>query len=88
MAHLIEKDAVVAEIEDIESSAISEYKSQKSRYSEGVLDVIHRLKSFLNTLEVKEVKKSVSDGLEEAIGQSFIYHKTKVNNNELKATRL
>ena len=55
MAHLIDKDVLVAEIDDIESSAICEYKSQHSRYNEGCLDIIHHIKSFLNTLEVKEV---------------------------------
>lgn len=49
---LINKDALLAEIENIESSALCEYKSNKSRYAEGGLDVIHRVKHFINTLEV------------------------------------
>lgn len=52
---LIDKDDLVAEIENIESSALCEYKSNKSRYAEGSLDVTHRVKHFLDTLEVKEV---------------------------------
>ena len=51
----IDKASVIAEIEDIESSAICEFKSSKSRYTEGCLDVIHRIKSFINTIEVKEI---------------------------------
>ena len=51
---LIDKDALLAEIEDIESSAICEFNSNKSRYTEGCIDVIHRIKSFINTLEVTE----------------------------------
>lgn len=54
---LIDKDAVITEIEDIESTAISEFNSTHSRYSEAGLDICHRLKHFLNTLEVKEVKE-------------------------------
>jgi len=53
---LIDKTALVAEIENIESSALCEYKSNKSRYSEGSLDVVHRIKSFIDTLEVEEVE--------------------------------
>jgi hypothetical protein len=62
---LIDKDALVAEIENIESSALCEYNSNKSRYDEGSLDVVHRIKYFLNTLEVKEVdfKKEMEEYL-------------------------
>jgi len=52
---LINKDALVAEIENIEADAICQYKSDKSRYAEGGLDVIHRIKHLLDTLEVKDV---------------------------------
>ena len=51
---LIDKDALVAEIENIEADAICQYKTDKSRYAEGSLDVIHRIKHLLDTLEVKE----------------------------------
>jgi fructose/tagatose bisphosphate aldolase len=55
MEPYISKSAVVAEIENIEADVICQYKSNKSRYAEGCLDVIHRIKHLLDTLEVKEV---------------------------------
>ena len=55
MKQYIVKASLEAEIENIESSALCEYKSNKSRYAEGSLDVVHRVKHFLDTLEVKEV---------------------------------
>jgi len=55
MTQYISKSALVAEIENIESSALCEYKSNKSRYAEGSLDVVHTVKHFFDTLEVKEV---------------------------------
>lgn len=54
MEQYIPKSAVVTEIENIESSALCEYKSNKSMYAEGSLDVVHRVKHFLDTIEVKE----------------------------------
>lgn len=52
---MIDKDALITEIEDIESSAICEFNSNQSRYTEGCIDVIHHIKSIINTLEVTEV---------------------------------
>ena len=54
MEQYIPKAAVVAEIENIEADAICEYNSNKSRYAEGSLDVIHRIKHLLDAIEVKE----------------------------------
>ena len=54
MEKFIPKSAVVAELENIESSALCEYKSNKSRYAEGCLDVAHRVKHFLDTFKVEE----------------------------------
>jgi len=54
MEQYIPKAAVVAEIENIEADAICEYNSNKSRYAEGSLDVIHRIKHLLDVIEVKE----------------------------------
>lgn len=55
MKQYIDKAAVMAEIDDIESIAISEFNSNHSRYSEAGLDICHRLKKFINNLNVKEV---------------------------------
>lgn len=54
MEKYIPKSAVMAELENIESSALCEYKSNKSRYAEGSLDVAHRVKHFLDTFKVEE----------------------------------
>ena len=55
MKQYISKAAVVADIDNIGADAICQYKSDKSRYAEGVLDITHRIKHLLDTLEVKEV---------------------------------
>ena len=50
MAHLIDKSALVAEIERLR-------KNQRldDRHDQGVLDGLHAIERFLDTLEVKEV---------------------------------
>ena len=76
---LINKDALVAEIErkinkEIQSCATDSILG----YSQGCVDSMRNVLSFLDTLEVKEVKEEpVSNDLEEAIGQSFIYHENR-----------
>ena len=55
MTQYIDKAAVVAEIDSIAEDAICQYISDKSRYAEGVLDVIHRIKHLLNTLEETDI---------------------------------
>ena len=50
MAHLIDKSALVAEIERLR-------KNQRldDRHGQGVLDGLHAIEKFIDTLEVKEV---------------------------------
>ena len=71
---LIDKSALVAEIK----KRIKETESMQSMvdpFWEGQLSGFDRVLKILDTLEVKEIKEpSVSKELEEAIGQSFIYH--------------
>jgi len=55
MEQYIPKAPIVAEIDSIAADAICQYNSDKSRYAEGVIDVVHRIKHLLNILEVKEV---------------------------------
>lgn len=77
MAHLIDKDRVVAEIEKY----ISNYKGILNKVDkssddwvdstlmlESKIDVSQHILSFIDTLEVKEVD------LEKEIQKSFIYH--------------
>ncbi len=75
----IDKDAIIAEIErlqnDIKATVINGRinKEQAEAYK-----ICVKLRSLVeDTLEVKDVKKeTMSDDLEEAIGQSFIYHES------------
>ena len=55
MEQYIPKAPIVAEIDSIAADAICQYNSDKSRYAEGVIDVIHRIKHFLKTLEVTDI---------------------------------
>ena len=77
MAHLIDKDALVAEIEKY----ISNYKGILNKVDkssddwvdstlmlESKIDVSQHILSFIDTLEVKEVDLEIS------IQKSFIYH--------------
>jgi hypothetical protein len=50
MTHLIDKDALVAEIERLRKN-----QSLDDRHGQGVLDGLHSLEKFIDTLEVKEV---------------------------------
>ena len=60
MAHLIDKDASLAEIERLENKLYYEPENFKDVGAKMALD---SLKSFLNTLEVKEVdlEKEIND---------------------------
>ena len=51
MSKYINTDKLIAEIDNIYSEAVCEYKSTKSRYSEGALDVIHRISSIITSLQ-------------------------------------
>ena len=62
MTQLIDKSALVAEIERLR-------KNQRldDRHGQGVLDGLHAIEKFINTLEVKEVDISnISENLAEA----------------------
>ena len=51
MIKYIDADRLKTEFENIYSEAICEYNSHKSRYSEGALDVAHRISSLINSLQ-------------------------------------
>ena len=74
MVYLIDKSAIVAEIEKaIDEPAPSH--DQQCPWEDGYYCGLYKVMNILDTLEMKEVKEqSVSKDLEEAIGQSFIYH--------------
>jgi len=68
MTQYIDKSAVVAEINRVLNS-YDPNEITSGRYE------LASLRSFLDSIEVKEVKEDpVSDNLEEAIAQSLIYH--------------
>ena len=50
MEHLIDKSALVAEIERLRKN-----QRLNDRHGQGVLDGLHAIERFINTLEVKEV---------------------------------
>ena len=68
MKHLIDKDALVAEIERLKDEYLRHSRNKvSSQWSCGTLD---NIRSFIDTLEVKEVD------LEKEIQKSFIYHES------------
>lgn len=79
---LIDKDKIVAEIKELiraNELYLSESNTDEIRFHKvGAYSVLNNLLHFIDNLEVKNVKKeSMSDDLEEAIGQSFIYHERR-----------
>jgi hypothetical protein len=71
MAHLIDKDAVVAEIEKKRDAALTRQRNleaigQVTVLNETLARELNRIISFINTLEVKEVdlKKDVKNWIE------------------------
>ena len=67
MAHLIDKAALVAEIDRLQEATMDKNQNFLSSYHEGIFDGLSMLENFLDTLEVKEVEEEpVSNDLEEA----------------------
>jgi len=66
---LIDKDAVVTEIERLQSCTMDEQMNFYSEAAEGEYHVLSNLESFIDTLEVKEVdlekeiKKYIQDNI-------------------------
>ena len=52
---LIDKDAVVAEIEKLQLCTMDEYMNFYSAEAQGEYNALSKLESFLDTIEVKEV---------------------------------
>jgi hypothetical protein len=76
---LIDKDAVVAEIEKLQLCTMDEHMNYYSAEAQGEYNALSKLESFLDTLEVKEVD------LDKEIEQSFIdldYHLDAYNRVE------
>lgn len=79
MAHLIDKDALVAEIEKLKAGALQK-KSQCKR--SGLEKIMHQIGaynkvlSFLNTFEVKEVdlEKEFNNFLDNVEGMPRMFH--------------
>lgn len=69
----IDADKLIAEIDNIYSEALFEYKLTKSRYSEGALGVTHRISSIIDSLRQEQPETRVSDDLEEAAKQFVGY---------------
>ena len=64
---LIDKDALVAEIDALQEATMDKNRNFLSSYDEGKFDALTALEYFLNTLEVKEVREeTVNEDLEEA----------------------
>jgi hypothetical protein len=59
MAHLIDKDAVLAEIEKLELCTMDEHMNYYSAEAQGEYNALSKLESFIDTLEVKEVGVSI-----------------------------
>lgn len=53
---LIDKAAVMAEIDRLQDTTMDENRNFLSSYHEGVFDGLSKLENFLDTLEVKEVE--------------------------------
>ncbi len=76
---LIDKDTLVAEIDRLQDSIkATAIDNRISKEQAEAYRLCVKLRSFIeDTLEEKDVKKeTMSDDLEEAIGQSFIYHES------------
>lgn len=61
MVHLIDKDAVLAEIEKLELCTMDEHMNYYSAEAQGEYNALSKLESFIDTLEVKEVGVSISN---------------------------
>lgn len=74
MAHLIDKDALVAEIEKLKVEALQKKNQCKRSGLERIMHQIgayNKILSFIGTLEVKEVdlEKELEDWLGERVGK-------------------
>ena len=54
MPHLIDKDALRAEIEALQDATMDENRNFKSSYDEGKFDALTVIDNLLDTLEVKD----------------------------------
>ena len=61
MAHLIDKAALVAEIDRLQEATMDKNQNFLSSYHEGIFDGLSMLENFLDTLEVKEVGVDLGD---------------------------
>lgn len=75
MSNYIDADKLIAEIDNIYSEAVCEYKSTKSRYSEGALDVTHRISSIITSLRQEQPKFKTGDTIHK-IGENTVFPMT------------
>ena len=68
MSKYIDVDKLIAEIENIYSEAVCEYNSHKSRYSEGALDVIHRVSSIIASLQQEQPEMDLEKEMDKFYG--------------------
>lgn len=63
MKELIDKSAVIAEIDVIQDDTMDENRNFLSSYHEGIFDGLSKIENFLDTLETKEVdlEKEIDD---------------------------
>ena len=66
MAQYIDKSAVVAEIEKLQLCTMDEHMNFYSAEAQGEYNVLSKLESFLNTLEVKEVDEIIKNAEDHA----------------------
>ena len=62
---LIDKAAVVAEIDRLQEATMDKNQNFLSSYHEGIFDGLSMLENFLDTLEVKEIQEEVKTIIEE-----------------------
>ena len=63
---LIDKDALVAEIDRLQETTMDENRNFLSSYHEGVFDGLSMLENFLDTLEVKDVDEIIKNAEDHA----------------------
>ena len=56
---LIDKDALVAEINRLQEATMDKNQNFLSSYHEGIFDGLSMLENFLDTLEVKEIHEDI-----------------------------
>jgi len=78
---LIDKAAVVAEIKKLQLCTMDEHMNYYSAEAQEEYNALSKLKSFLDTLEVKEV--DLEDSIKESLAQKYIDYTFKRYNIDI-----